>query len=152
MKSVVKFSGIIALALSVLGFILIMATPCLVVDAGFLGSESLAGIKGIFGDSAQWCGTLAWLFVLIAIILLALGSVLPMFNVSALEKFNKIFATCATILLVIGGVVLFFQASAANGDLNVGANVFKLGAGWIVSGIMFIVAGLFSILPVVVKD
>lgn len=150
MKSIVKFSGIIALALSVLGFILIMATPSLVVDGGIIGKANVSGIDGIFGDAAQWCGTLAWIFVLISIIVLAL-TILPMLKVNALEKFNRIFAIVAAVLLVIAGIITFIEASAANSEVGLGLNAFKLGGGWIVSGILFIIAGLFSILPVFIK-
>ncbi len=158
MKKVVKFSGIIALALSVLGFILIMATPCITISSDFGMSKSFGGVKGIFGANAQWCGTLAWIFVLISIIALII-SLLPMLKITALEKFNNIFAIVAAVLLVIGGFILFFEASAAssNGWMDDGLPItgalasFKLGAGWIISGIMFIIAGLFSILPVFIK-
>ncbi len=144
MKSIVKFAGIIALCLGLLGFILLMATPSLTVMG-----MSLSGIDGIFGEAAQWSGTLAWVLALLALIMLVLGCVLPMLKVTALEKFNKIFKIVAAILLVFAGIFTFCEAAVANGDSPV--KVADLGAGWIVSGILFILGGIFSILPAFAK-
>ena len=85
MKSFCKFAGLIATVVAFVAFILFMATPAATIDLGIgsLGKGSIKGIEGIFGGdglSLPWAGLLAWLFVLIGFIIVALVSILPLLS------------------------------------------------------------------------
>lgn len=150
MKSFVKYAGIIALCFTVLGFILMMATPSMTLGGGFDAS----GIEGIFKEGAPWSGLVAWIFTLLAIIALALVVLLPLFKVNALEKYSKIIYIVAAVLAVVAGVFTFLEATIFNAEntiMGISPGV-KLGAGWIVTGILLILSGICSVLPAVVKS
>ena len=165
MKTFLKFSGAIAFVLALVAFILMMATPAVmykgedVIAKGIVaifGSKEKVAIAGISLGTVEtklaWSALLAWIFVLIALIVLCLGVVLPLLKVKALERFAGVMNLCAVILLVVAGIFMFITTPvfwAANGGDNVPNNV-ALGAGWVIGGILAIVAGAIAICPAVV--
>lgn len=161
MKKFLKFSGAIAFVLALVAFILMMATPAImykddVVAKGIVaifGKKENVALAGISFGTAEtklaWSALLAWIFVLLALIILCLGVVLPLLKVKALEKFAGVMNLCAVVLLVLAGIFMFITTPvfwSANGGDKVPDNV-ALGAGWIIGGILAIVAGVVAILP-----
>ncbi len=164
MKKFLKFSGAIAFVLALVAFILMMATPAIM----YKGEDVIAkGIVAIFGKKESisfmgvglgtaetklaWSALLAWIFILVSLIVLCLGIVLPLLKVKALEKYAGIMNLCAVILLVLAGIFMFITVPVfwtANGGDSVPNNV-ALGAGWIIGGILAILAGVVAILPAV---
>ena len=164
MKTFLKFSGAIAFVLALVAFILMMATPAIM----YKGDDVIAkGIVAIFGKKEAvsiggiglgtvetklaWSALLAWIFILLALIILCLGVVLPLLKDKALEKFAGIMNLCAVVLLVLAGIFMFITTPvfwAANGGDSVPNNV-ALGAGWVIGGILALVAGIVAILPAV---
>ena len=166
MKTVLKFSGIIAFVLAVVAFILMMATTSVVyttnVNVPGLGSgshsSSVSGTVGIFGDdhfAAPWAGLIAWILIIVALLILCSAIVLPLLKVKALDKFAGILNLVAVIALVVAGVFMFLEVTAwtaANGDgsYSLGSALngsYSLGAGWVIAGIISIVAGVVAVLP-----
>lgn len=159
MKKVLQFSGIISLALAVIAFILMMATNAIVQSSGSLQVVT-EGTKAIFGKVEHGSlidvtyklapmALLAWIFILIGLVIVALGVILPLLKINALEKFSGILDIVALACFVVGGIFMFFVVPsywAANeyGDIPDSA---KIGAGWVIGGIIAIVAGAFAILP-----
>lgn len=159
MKKFLQFSGAIALLLALVAFILLMATPAIM----YKGEDVIAkGVVVLFGSKDKvaiftvetkpaWSALLAWIFILVALIVLCLGVVLPLLKVKALEKFAGLMNLCAVILLVLAGIFVFISTPVfynVNGVDNVPNNV-ALSAGWVIAGILAIVAGVIAILPAV---
>ena len=164
MKKVLQFAGIISLALAVVAFILMLATPAVVYTSGS-NSTFFAGALAVFGgklDTAQKLvllttkdaalavmGLLAWIFTLVGMIIVLLGVILPLLKINALEKFSIFFDLAALVLFVVGGVFMFIVLPSflsAQGINNV-PDGFAIGAGWVIGGILLIAAGVFAILP-----
>lgn len=165
MKNVLKFSGVIAAVLAIVSFILLLACPSVtatVTVLGYSSTSSYSGISGIFGGgtttigdttteidaAAVWTGILAFVLILVALVIIIAGIVLPLLKVTALEKVAGILNLVAVICLILAGVFTFCEVPAfvsANGGSS--TDGFALGAGWIFSGILSIVAGVFAILP-----
>lgn len=165
MKKVLRFSGLVAAILAVVSFVLLLACPSLSYSNGSL-SSSVDGTTAIFGSdtsvsagsftlgsvhtSLAWTALLAWIFVVVALVILLLGVILPLLKVTALDKFAGVLNLVAVILLVVAGVLTFCTKPAffsANGVDSYDG--WALGVGWIISGIVSIVAGVLAILPAV---
>ena len=159
MKKFLKFSGICAFLLALVAFILMMATPAVM----YKGDDVIAkGIVAIFGSKDKvamftvetkpaWSALLAWIFVLVDLLVLCLGVVLPLLKVKKIEKFAGLMNLCAVVLLVLAGVFMFITTPVfynVNGVDSVPSNV-ALGAGWVIAGILAILAGVVAILPAV---
>lgn len=161
MKKFLQFSGIIAAVLAIVAFILLLATP-----AAMRGDEIVAkGTTMLFGKKEAvvvagfnlgtsevklaWSALLAWIFVIVALVILLLGIILPLLKVTALQKFAGILNLVAVVLLVVAGIFAFISLAvfcSANG-LDSVPEKWSLGAGWVIAGILAIVAGAIAILP-----
>ncbi len=160
MKKVLQFSGIIALVLAVVAFILMMATNAVnfsnsLVDAHYAGTTAIFGADtttalGTVHTNLAWCALLAWIFVLVALIILLAGIVLPLLKVTALQKFAGILNLVAVILLVVAGVFMFLVVPVFLDANSVSSSDgFSIGAGWVIGGILAISGGVMAILPAV---
>ncbi|MBO4541091.1 MAG: hypothetical protein J5736_03860 [Bacilli bacterium] len=145
MKSVIKFSGLIAAVLAIVAFILQLATPAITNINLLITTGSVSGTTAIFGkgdDSAlAWSALLAWIFVLVSIVALCAVSILPLLGIKALEKYENLILFCVAGLLLVSGIFMFIVLPvwwSANGAGNNTAG--SLGAGWIVGGILSILA------------
>lgn len=173
MKKFLQFAGLISLCLAAVGFILMMTTHSLTYHtAGALGeanawysgvavifgkgpassSGSILGwggtLNGEFEGTLAWTALLAWIFAIAALVILFLGVLMPLLKVKAFTKFAGLLNLIAVGLLVVGGIFVFvtLPAFAAANKWNNTDN-WALGAGWIIGGILYIVAGCFAILP-----
>ena len=159
MKKVLQFSGLISLVLAIVAFILMMATNAVIQSSGSVQVVT-AGTTAIFGKTESTIlgdvvtklapmALLAWIFILVAMIIVALGVILPLLKINALEKFAGILNIVALALLVVGGIFMFIVLPSffgANGYDSVPDNA-SIGAGWVIGGILAIAAGAFAILP-----
>ena len=171
MKKALKFSGLVAAVLATLAFILMMFTPALTAKGALTGGNyELAGTAAIFGKAddltlgeaavfcnkdgvipATWSAITAWILMMAAVVILLLGVILPLFKVKALTKFAGLLNLIVVVFLVLAGTFMFIQvptflAFAGKSD----ASGYALGAGWIISAIIAIVAGVCAILPAAV--
>ena len=167
MKKLFKFAGLAAALLALIGFILIMATHVANYKDGNL-SGYFEGMNAIFGtgktsttvgsitavgdfdDKLAWSGLLAWIFALLAILALVCVSVLPLLKVKALDKFLGLITLVAAGLLIVAAIFAFVSKGVlfAVNEYN-NANDWTLGAGWVIGGILFILAGGVAACPVV---
>ena len=98
MKKVLQFAGLISLALAAVAFILMMATPAIIQTLVGDTQTVYAGTTAIFGKTTSTdviIGTLTnttkpsvlaligWILILVAMIILALGVILPLLKVKA---------------------------------------------------------------------
>lgn len=157
MKKYLKFSGIAAAVVALVGWILIMACPAVKFSAslGSLGTlnSQLEGTTAIFGNGdykLAAAGLIAWLFTTIAFLALVAAFVLPFFKINVLDKFAGAINLGALALLLASGICAFcIKASWMNAnDISNGSN-FSIGAGWVIGGILLISAGALAILPAV---
>lgn len=165
MAKFLKYSGICALVLGIVAFILMMATPS-IIETGdyathlFPGTTVIFGGKGalISGDASLSVLTykgsplalIGWILTLIALIIILAGVILPLLKINALEKVAGILNLVAVIMLILAGVFMFLAIptfSAANDNMNL--KNYGLGAGWVIGGILCIAAGAIAILPAV---
>ncbi len=163
MKSLLKYSGLLSCLFALVAFILLMVTPSVAYSLKISdASENISGIAGIFGGSdakygMPWAGILTWVLSLVALLILVVTVIFPVFDIKVLGKFKGLLNLIAAILLVVAGVFTFFELTAfksANDTLVTLAQLtgsYSLGIGWIISGILFIIAGLFALLPVINK-
>ncbi len=159
MKKALKFAGIVACVLALVAFILLMATVGFYAKSGSLRVDT-EGIKVLFGEKGNyvdtklaWSGLLAWIFIILAMIILALGFILPLVKVKALDKYAGILNLVAVALLVVAGIFIFISPAvfnSANGGDSDSLKYAHLGEGWIVAGILAILGGAVAICPAVV--
>ena len=161
MKTFLKFSGLISLVLAVVAFILMLATNAVVVKSGNLqvvysGGQAIFGWneQNLLGQNVHYNGAplalISWILALAALLIILLGLVLPLFKVKALERFAGILNLVAVCCLVLAGIFVFPVVPnfyAANGwDVPEKA---AIGGGWLIAGIIYIVAGAIAICPAV---
>lgn len=171
MKKALKFSGLVAAVLATLAFILMMFTPAIVCEGPVFGGHyEIAGTVAIFGKSKgfalgeaavfcnsdgvippTWSAIIAWILMMAAVVILLLGVILPLFKVKALTKFAGLLNLIVVIALVVAGIFMFIQVPTFLGTTGRSdASGYALGAGWIISAIVAIVAGVCAILPAAV--
>ena len=162
MKKVLQFSGIISLVLAVVAFILMLATPAMVVSdvmfggtlAMFGGDVSLAQAAYLVAGSAKLAplALIAFILILIGLIIVLAGVILPLLKINALEKFAGILNLVALVCFVLAGIFMFCVVpsfTGANGFDKV-PDGYNIGAGWVFGGIFAIAGGVFTILPAAV--
>lgn len=167
MKKFLQFSGLIALAVGLVGFILILSTHSVVgaeapadnwysgVSAIFGGGTFKATIgfitgQGTFDGHNSSSALFAWIFALVGLLGLVAGAVLPLLKVKGFDKFAGLVNLCSVLLLLTAGVLLFFTVTnfaGVNGWSN--TNGWALGGGWVVGAILFLAAGAIAICPAV---
>ncbi len=163
MKKVLQFAGLISLALAAVAFILMLATPGIVLTSGnsqyvykgtvvLFGSKESASIAGLITLTSETkpsvLALIGFILVIVALVILLLGVILPLLKVKAIEKFAGILEIAACAALVVAGIFMFLAVptffAANNVDVPKSAG---LGAGWVIGGILNIAAGAFAILP-----
>ncbi len=168
MKKFLQFSGLIAAVVAVVAFVLMLTCPSLVYSSGITDPVNIAGVDGIFGkvSTTTILGTtvsatvyhatpsaiIAFIVLIAAMVILILGALLPILKINALNKFSGLLNLIAVIALVVAGVLIFievpcFCAAQSNENITVSTDGYSLGAGWIISGICAIAAGVLAIAP-----
>jgi len=174
MKKFLKYSGIAAAVIAVVGLILMMTTAGL----QYVGQNEtyfVAGSTLIFGSTEQINMTLGSLainlgeskiagsataligFILAAIgvVALILGALLPVLKVRALEKFAGLINLIALGTLVVAGIMMFtaqpaFAAANEFTVMNKKVQIYKdytVTFTWVLSAILLILAGVLAIFP-----
>lgn len=165
MKKFLQFSGLIALGLALVAFILLMACPSVVyldnvnnwysgLAAIFAGGKVQGTLGGAtittdFDGKLAATALIAWILIVVAMLILIAGVVLPLLKIKALEKFAGLLNLVAVCSLVIAGVLVFFTVPvfASANDWGNAVDGWGLGAGWIIAGILAILGGVVAILP-----
>ena len=166
MKKFLQFSGLIALVLGLVAFILLMASHSVVyadntanwysgISAVFGGGTAQVSIAGWSNSGSvnaklAWPALIGWILILVAMIILLAGVVLPLLKVKALEKFAGVLNLVAVAALVTAGILIFFTEpafGAANEWSEESIKAWTLGGGYIAAGILSIVGGAIAILP-----
>lgn len=169
MKKFLQFTGLIALVLGLVAFILLMASHSVVyasntanwysgisaVFGGGTAQVSIAGwsTSGSVDAKLAWPALIGWILILVAMIILLAGVVLPLLKVKALEKFAGVLNLVAVAALVTAGILIFFTEpafGAANEWSEESIKDWTLGGGYIAAGILSIIGGVFAILPAAV--
>ena len=159
MKTLLKFAGIISLLLAVVAIILVLTSNAMSVDTG-LGTTYVTGTTALFGKKTETIlGTatvkgsalalIGFILIVVAILLLICGIVLPLVNGKKGNKVAGLLNLVAVFLLVIGGVFVFCVVPTylkANDATDL-AKYYKITAGWVIAGILALVAGCFALLP-----
>lgn len=167
MKKFLQFSGLIAAVVAIVAFILMLACPAMTYTVAGKTYE-ISGIYGIFGGkvtASRWgisvdlaeikataSAVIAFVLLIAAIVILLLGAILPIFKVTALNKFSGLLNLIAVIALVVAGILVFieipcFGAAQSTADYTYSTDGYALGAGWIISAICAIVAGVLAVAP-----
>ena len=157
MKTFLKFSGIIAFVVALVGFILMLATTGLKNEGTVLGlsySTEISGAKVIFGEDnvdGAITGIFAFILVLIALVIICAGVVLPLLKVTVLDKVAGILNLVAVICLIVAGILCFTVKGSyfSANDASSFAEYYDLGVAFILGGILYIVAGVVAICPAI---
>ena len=156
MKKVLQFSGIIAFALALVGFILTMTTTAITYQLGgatvtVSGTTAIFGSKGVLIDTnPATMALIAWILGLIGLLLTCCGVVLPMLKIKGVEKLAGVLNFVAVACFVLAGVFTFFVVSSflnSNGLSSVGDP--KIGVGWVFGAIFYLAGGVFALLPTI---
>lgn len=165
MKKILKYSGICSLLLAAVAFVLMLATPAVVAKSGST-SINFGGALAIFGgnidnyqklyllaDTAKGAplALIAWILALIGLLIVCTGVILPLLKVKALDKFAGVLNLIAVASFVLAGVFSFIVVPSfftANGFDKVPDSA-AIGGGWVIGGIVYIVAGAVAICPAV---
>ncbi len=143
MEFIRKYGIYVATGLALLGFILLMSTPAVVSG----DNTVVSGIKAIFGgdvnvagwnvghiDPSGW-GLTAWIIGVLGIAGLVFFCVAPF--IKALDLDNKLFPCIA---IGVAGLVLA-AGICAFGVNTYGVRDTGIGGGWVVGGILLVLAG-----------
>ena len=160
MKKFLKYTGVCSLLLAVVAFILMMATNAIGVGSGNLQLVT-KGTVAIFGASEDTIlgpvktnpsvlALIGWILLLVGLVIVLLGVILPLLKVKALENIAGILNLVAVICFILAGVFMFcvVPTFAAANDWGSTDNA-AIGAGWVIGGILSIVAGVVAILPAI---
>ena len=164
MKKFLKYTGICSFVLALIAFILMLGTDSLVYnykEGAFSVSTSISGTLGVFGGTyslmglsttcnATWSAIIAFILIVVAMIILLAGFILPLLKIHTLDKVAGILNFVAVIALLVAAIFLFIELpcfASANGGGDYSG--WSLGAGWIVAGILCLLAGLLSVLPAI---
>lgn len=159
MKKLLKYTGICSFILALIAFILMLGTNSLVFnykEGAISVSTSISGTLGIFGGTytvmgisttcnATWSAIIAFILILVAMIILLAGFILPLLKIHTLDKVAGILNLVAVLALIVAGIFLFIELPCFNGGGD--TTGWSLGAGWIIGGIMCLLAGGVAILP-----
>ena len=166
MKKYLKFSGIVALVFALVAFILLMASHSVVyaentanwysgISAVFGGGTAQISIGGWSNSGSvdaklAWPALIGWILILVAMVIILAGIILPLLKVKALDKFLGLITLVAAGLLIVAAIFAFVSKGVlfAVNEYN-NANDWTLGAGWVIGGILFILAGGVAACPVV---
>lgn len=166
MKTFLKYSGILAAVVAIVGFILMMTTPAFAYFPQNGDPQYLTGAQALFGEevtgslggfitlnaghiNAVWSATLGWILAIVGIIALICGVILPLLK---LEKFAALVNIIALAALLLAGVFVFvsqpctFTLKGASEASELYKD-FALNATWVIAGILYLVAGGLAILP-----
>ena len=164
MKKVLQFAGLISLVLAAVAFVLMLATPGIVLKSGntqynydgvvvLFGSKESTNIAGLVTLTSETkpsvLALIGFILLLLGMIVALLEVVLPLLKVKALEKFAGIIGIALCAVFVLAGVFMFLAVPTffATNEVDVPKSA-GLGAGWVIGGILAIVAGAFAFLPV----
>ena len=134
MKLVRKFAIYCAIVLALIAFILLLATPAVTVN----GYTLFEGVTAIFGDKYLkpiGVALAAWILLLIALLCSISLAVLPFIKSIKLSKKIVALLGCLTAIILLVSAILAFCPTA---ELEGGT----LGGGWIVGGILLILAAV----------
>jgi len=160
MKKYLKFAGLVACVLALVAFILLMATHAVVANGNsgtWVGGTAIifgsgrAAVLGYEGDvndvKVIWTALLSWIFILVGMIIVLVAFVLSLLKIKVLEKFSGVLDLVVIGLFLAAGILTFFTALAYAGVNEVDAKDWVLGGGYVVAGILAILAGLTAALP-----
>lgn len=158
MKKVLQFSGIISVVVGVIGLVLLLATNAIIVGSGSLqvvtkGTTAIFGAKTetIIGTATTNPSVLAligFILTIVGLVVVCCGVVLPLLKVKGIEKFAGLINLVAIVCFVVAGVFAFLVVPSFYGANNSDVpNNAVIGAGWVIGGILLLVAGGFAILP-----
>ena len=165
MKTFLKYSGFLAAAIAVVGFILMMATPAFFYTSGD-NTSYLTSSQVLFGEevtgslfaiisinaghiNAVWSAIIGWILAMVGVIALLLGVILPLLKLNKFAGLLNIIALCS---LVIAGIFVFisqpctFTLNGASEPSNAFSD-YGLNATWIIVAIIYIAAGVLAALP-----
>ena len=167
-KTLKLLIGCCEFVLAVVALILLLATSSVVYTyKGALTGETktaVSGVAGMFGGTdakyaAPWAGMTSFILMACAVVVLLVLFVFVLtkkkFSLAGICKF------VAAGLLIVAGVLVFFEVAAwqaANGNASFAIGTYasgsySLGAGWLIAGILSIVAGGLSVAEAfIVKD
>lgn len=165
MKTFLKYSGFLAAVIAVVGFILMMTTPAFFIQNGD-NTYYLTGTQALFGEevtgsiggfitvnaghiNAVWSATLGWILAMVGILALICGVILPLLK---LEKFAALVNIIALAALLLAGVFIFVSqpcsfTGKASGETYNPYSDYTLNATWVITGILYLVAGGLAIFP-----
>ena len=151
MKKLLELSGFCALVLTIVVFILMMATPAIVTkDADVISN----GVETIFGGTFNLAplALVGWIFVLLAMLVICVTVILPLVkDIKALRKLAGLLNIFACLLLVVAGLFMFLTVSSWKGANFGSLGDPRIGAGWVIGGIIAFGAGALLILPAVLN-
>lgn len=166
MKKFLKFSGIIAAALALVGFILLIACHGIVGKDDPAGNWYSAGavlfgngpakvtafwvFTGTFEGQASGAALVAWIFSLVALLALIVGVLLPLLKVKVSDKVAGLVNLCAVVLMITAGILVFFTVPSWMGSNGYNSDGWGLSAGYVIAAILYIASGAVAICPAVV--
>lgn len=154
LKGLLRFSGIIALALTIVGLVLLMTSYASVTNKGVgfdKGSSVIFGKSdGLITERFSSLGFFTFVLALVGAFFLVLYVALRLMNK---EKKRPFLSLVIATPLLISGVSVFLAVPKfyeSNGYGSFSASGLKLGPGWIVAAILFFVAAIICIINVLV--
>lgn len=166
-NNILKYAGLCSLVLGAIAFVLMMVTPAVSVNAlgatvNFSGTDVIFGLSNptiaqaaamvtTSGIKPSVLALIAWILAVAGLAIVLLGVIMPLLKVKAFTKFAGLLNLIAVGCLVVAGIFMFIVLPTFYGANGIDVpNNASIGAGWVIGGIIFIVAGAVAILPAVV--
>ena len=150
MEKIFKYLRFVGVALGIIVVILMAATPVLVLNSGPL-TLSFKGTYALFGGdgfNASPISIVAWIWTILIIIAIPVWElftrfIFPAMNFDMSERRKGLPLMLWGVGLIISAIIIFASKAAfisANGGGSDGG--LQLGVGWIIAGILELLAGL----------
>ena len=152
MKKYLKYAGICALILAAISFILVIA--CDAIDFEYGGDAKGTDVIFAKGDcdglDKALAGLFGFIFLLVAMVILAVGFILPLVGKGLDAKIAGILNIVAAVLLIVGGILIICTKNSwldANDVPSSMKKYYDLTAEYAIAGILSIVAGVVALAP-----
>lgn len=150
MKTVLKFSGVIACIFALIAFIMILA--CNAVQYELIGTHYVKGTTVLFGGDhikLAPAALVAFILLIVALIIVIAGIVLPLAKVTKLDKISGILNLVAVVALILAGILIFCTKNSLCDANDAAKDYYDLTVGYVFAGIFSLIAGIFAVLPAV---
>ena len=156
MNRFLKLSIFCSLFLSVIAFILMLATKSMILVTMDIPDIDIKGTDAIFGMNMAYSITpnraplafAAWILSIVGILFTLICIVWPLLGGKVYQRYMGIQKALVAICFILAGIFIFnTMASYKSSNPSFDIDDYALGGGWIASAILFLLSGILAAIP-----